>query len=74
MKRIVRLTERDLTKLVKRVINEGAIDKPLQQSYLDNLKDGEKGTFVVSNLNPGQGGSSLVLSFSDGNKFVVYGD
>ena len=36
MKRIIKLTERDLTKIVKRVIRETNDD---EQSYLDNLKN-----------------------------------
>lgn len=42
MKKIIKLTERDLTKIVKRVIKETDDDA---KSYLDNLKNPDKDDF-----------------------------
>jgi len=38
MKKIVRLTESDLTRIVKRIIQEGEYDLPLSQDYLSQLE------------------------------------
>ncbi len=74
MKKIVRLTERDLTRLVKRVINEGVIAQPLTKSYLNGRKEGETGTFKVSAAaNQGEN-ADLYVTFSDGKTYVVYGN
>jgi hypothetical protein len=54
MKRIVRLTERDLTRIVKRVINED-IERYTLDEVLSSKMDGEKGTWRIE-------GGSLILN------------
>jgi hypothetical protein len=48
MRRTVRLTERDLSRLVRRVIREG-ITEEIGAVPLSQVKDGTKGTYYVQN-------------------------
>ncbi len=63
MKRITRLTERDLTKLVKRVINEGIIQPVSPTEFMTNKPNG-RGTFEVKN-------NSLILKDQNGGTFEI---
>ena len=64
MKKIVRLTDGDLTNLVKRVINEGVIIE-LQPETAKTLK-GRKGTFSISD------DGKLYFMLDDGKRFELH--
>ena len=48
MARIIRLTERDLTRLVKRIVREGVVEE-IGAVPLSQVKEGTKGTYYVQN-------------------------
>ena len=64
MKKIVRLTERDLTKLVKRVMNEGVINQ-LTPEELSRKYPNAKGTFTIED-------GRFEVDMEDGKRFEIY--
>ena len=64
MKRTVRLTEGDLTRIIKRIINEGKLILPMSQ-YVTDAKMGEGATRVV------EAGETTYTLKNEGGRLVV---
>jgi hypothetical protein len=64
MKKIVRLNERDLTKLVKRVVNEGIINQ-LTPEELSQKYPNTNGTFTIKD-------GYFEVNMADGKRFGIY--
>ena len=71
MARIIRLTERDLTRIVNRVITESFLEKEISNSKITNAIKNELGPEVSSGnfvLQIGGGGTGLIIKHPDFDK------